>query len=87
MTKNILLSAAALLLAVTATASLAADDYSRYAGIEGPNAPLMTSFAPNRDDALLSDLYGPYDYLFTLHDAMDDMRTAAASSTIADPQS
>lgn len=91
MTRTILLSAAALLLAATATTAFAAqsgsgivgDDYSRYASIDGPNAPLMTSFAPNRDDALVTDLYGPFDYMFDRDAAMgrNDVQTAAASGS------
>lgn len=87
MTRTILF-AAAMLLAATAPAAFAAnagmigDDYARYSSIEGPNAPLMQSFAPNRDDAMLTDLYGPYDYLFLLHDELDPNAVRTASTSV-----
>lgn len=68
MTKTILLSAAAVLLAAAASATtgstamagadtgIIGDDYARYSSVDGPNSPLMQSFAPNRDDALLTDI-------------------------------
>lgn len=92
MNKTTLLSASAIaiLLAATATSASAAgtsiigDDYSRYASIEGPNAPLEQSFAPNRDDALLSALYGPFDYLFGAPHELDRNAVLAASTSAAD---
>lgn len=90
MTRTTFLTAAAILLAAAGSASLAAagaigDDYSRYSNIEGPNVPLMQSFAPNRDDALLTKIYGPYDYLFLLNDKLDPnaVRTASTSTSNA----
>lgn len=83
-------AAVAILFVATASAGFAADaipgasydDYSRYSSIEGPRVPLMQSFAPNRDDALLTEVYGPYDYMFGRHGLMDQnaVRTASAST-------
>ena len=99
MTKTILLSAAAVLLAAAASATtgstamagadtgIIGDDYARYSSVDGPNSPLMQSFAPNRDDALLTDIYGPYDYLFLLHNALDPNTIRTASTSGAGPTS
>jgi hypothetical protein len=99
MTKPTIFAALAVLLVATATGALASDaltkagasydDYSRYSSVDGPRAPLMQSFAPNRDDALMTDLYGPFDYLFGPHGAMDPnaVRTASTSTAVAGPRS
>jgi hypothetical protein len=47
----------------------------------------MQSFAPNRDDALLTDIYGPYDYLFLLHNELDPNTIRTASTSGAGPTS
>ncbi len=99
MTKPTIFTALAVLLVATTTGVLAGetlrmaagsyDDYSRYSSIEGPRAPLIKSFAPNRDDALLTDLYGPFDYMFGLPGALDPnaVRTASATSAVGSPRS
>jgi hypothetical protein len=56
------------------------DDYSRYADVRGvavASVLIDSSLGVNLDDPMLTKMYGPFDYMFSVGTPDSDLRTAA----------
>jgi hypothetical protein len=63
------------------------DDYSRYAdarGVAVASVQIDSSLGVNLDDPMLTRMYGPFDYMFSVETPDSDLRTAAAGGNEGD---